>query len=511
MAVMAAVGAASAQLVQSLRRQLGAELVETHISWVLLAGDEAWKIKKPVRLAFLDFSTLERRRHFCEEELRLNSRMAPSIYLGVCAISGTPRAPQLGGATPAIEYALHMRRFPPRALLSERLADGLLRPEHLDQLAQRVAALHAQAPVAPATSNWGAADEVATEVREVLQRLHEQGQPVADLQVWLASETSRLAPLWQARRTAGWVRECHGDLHLRNAVVLADGATAFDGIEFDPALRWIDVQSDIAFMFMDLFTHQRPDLAWRFLNAWLESTGDHGGVAMLRFYAVYRALVRAMVGRLHAEVAPEPSAGDYLALARQFALQPATPRLLVTHGLSGVGKTHLTQLLLQEAGALRLRSDVERKRLFGLAALERSPPGGPAGSGGIYTEQATQRTFASLEQRARGLLQLGYAVIIDAACLRRAERARFARLATALGVPFTLLDCQAAHDTLRARLRARQQRGDDASEADEAVLETQLPRDQPLSAAERRHAIVVQTDAPLDLPTLAARWLRAGR
>jgi len=499
-------------LVQALRRQLGADgvavdLIETHISWVLLAGDSAWKIKKPVRLGFLDFSSLEQRRHFCAEELRLNRRYAPSIYLEVVAITGTREAPCLGGTGPAIEYALRMARFAPRALLSEQLADGTLQPQHLDALAQRLATLQDSAAVAPPGSTLGSPAEVASQARAVLERLHAQGADVRDLQRWLGEQVLRCTPLWQQRLAAGRLRECHGDLHLRNAVVLADGVTAFDAIEFDPALRWIDVQSDIAFMAMDLLAHRRSELAWRFVNAWLDASGDHAGVPVLGFYLVYRALVRALVGRLGAAaVAPEPTADDYLALARRLAFTPPDPRLLVTHGLSGSGKTHLSQRLLEIAGALRIRADVERKRLFGLDALD---PSAARVVGGIYTAQATQRTYDRLAGLARTALAAGYPVIVDAACLRRAERERLRALAAGMGLPFTLLDCQADAVTLRQRVRARQQQHDDASEADEAVLERQLALDEPLSAEERRAAIVVRTDGAVDVAAVAAQWLAA--
>ena len=500
---------ATRTLVQALAQQLGAtgtmvELIETHISWVLLAGETAWKIKKPVRLGFLDFSTLAQRRHYCAEELRLNRRYAPSLYLGVVAITGSPQAPCLDGAGPAIEYALRMVRFAPRALLSERLADGTLLPAHLDALAQRVAALHESADVAAADSAWASPEEVSDEARSVLRRLQEHGVDVGDLQRWLDEQLPRLLPLWQQRRRAGRVRECHGDLHLRNTVVLADGVTPFDGLEFDPALRWIDVQSDIAFMAMDLMAHGRPALAWRFVNAWLDATGDHAGVPVLGFYLVYRALVRALVGRLSSAAASVgPSADDYLALARRLAFAPPQPRLLVTHGLSGSGKTHLTQQLLEHSGALRLRSDVERKRLFGLGALQASAAQVPLG---IYGPEATLRTYERLLELARVLLGAGYPVIVDAACLRRAERDRMRALAAELGLPCTLLDCQADLATLRQRVRARQEKGDDASEATEQVLEFQRGIDEPLSAQELASAIVVDTAAAVDVTALAARW-----
>jgi hypothetical protein len=499
----------STALVQALRLQLGGdgtpvELVQTHISWVLLAGDTAWKIKKPVRLGFLDFSSVEQRRHFCEEELRLNRRFAPSIYLDVVAITGTPLAPLLGGEGVPIEHALRMRRFPPRALVSERLADGTLVPAHIDALALRIAALQAQAEVAAPTSPWGRPEDVAGVVRAVLERLRAQGAEIGDLMQWLAVQVPLLTPLWQQRRDAGAVRECHGDLHLGNAVVLDDGVTAFDCIEFDPALRWIDMQSDIAFLAMDLLAHRRADLAWRFVNAWLDATGDHAGVPVLGFQLVYRALVRALVGRLRPPASEtEPSADHYLALARQLAFKPARPRLLVTHGLSGSGKTWLSQRLLEQASALRLRADVERKRLFGLGALAASAPSVP---GGIYGAGANERTYRRLLELARGLLRAGHAVIVDAACLRRAERDRFRALAAELGVPFALLDCQADLATLRQRVRARQLRRDDASEADEAVLEHQVEVDEPLSPDERATAIVVRTDGLVDVASIAAQW-----
>ncbi len=507
---MSADAAPTPALVQALRRQLGAtgenvELIETHISWVLLAGDTAWKIKKPVRLGFLDFSSLAQRRHFCLEELRLNRRYAPGVYLDVVAISGTATAPALDGPGEAIEYALRMRRFAPRALLSEQLADATLQASHIDALAQRMASLHLAADRASADSPWGSAETVASQMRALLDPLQALGLDVSDLQVWLVAQTPRLAPLWRQRHEQGWVRECHGDLHLHNAVVLPDSVTAFDCIEFDPALRWIDVQSDVAFLAMDLCAHGRPGWAWRFVNAWLDASGDHAGVPVLRFYMVYRALVRTLVASLGTAAAArqQPAAASYLALARQLALRPPPPRLWVTHGLSGSGKSFVTQGLLEALGAVRLRSDVERKRLFGLAALQASADRMP---GGIYGRDATQRTYEQLGVRAALLLRAGWPVIVDAACLRRSERDALRAVAAAAGVPCTLLDCQADITTLRQRVQERLQRGDDPSEADVAVLEHQLTIDEPLTPEEQRSAILLHTDQPLDLLALASRF-----
>lgn len=493
-------------LLDGLRRTLAqggtpVELVETHISWVLLAGEHAYKLKKPVALGFLDFSTVEARRRCCEEELRLNRRLAPALYLAVLPVTGTPSAPRLGEPGPVLDHVLQMRRFPAGALLSERLAAGRLQGEQVDRLAERIAAFHEAAPAAPADAAWGTPATVAAAARGVLERLAERGAPQPALERWVDAELSRLGGPMRHRLRAGRVREVHGDLHLANTLCLPDGeVTAFDGIEFDPALRWIDVIDDAGFLVMDLLAHDAPALAWRFLDGWLAATGDHAGLGVLRFYLVHRALVRALVGRLR------PGAGpDYLALAARLA-QPGAPRLLLTHGLSGSGKSHAAALLAGAAGAVRLRSDIERKRLFGLAPLARSAAQVP---GGIYAPQATARTYDELLQRARTVLQAGWPVIVDAAFLRRCERDRFHALAFDLGVPFHLLACNAPAALLRERVAARMQRGDDPSEADLAVLAAQQTFVEPVADDEQACTLNLATDRPWDAAALAARWMAA--
>ena len=503
--------------IDAMRRHLAArcgrevQCIETHISWVLLDGEHAWKLKKPVQLGFVDFSTLAARRHFCNEELRLNRRLAPQLYLGVVPVRGTPDAPLLGGDGEAIEVALQMRQFAADALLGQQLAAGTLTAAHIDHLAARLAAFHAAAPEADAHGPWGTPAAVAESFVATLDRLAARGAEVQALRRWFDAVVPSLAPLWQQRLADGHVREGHGDLHLDNLIVLDDGGvTAFDCIEFDPALRWIDMQSDIAFTVMDLLAHRRADLAWRFLNAWLDATGDHAGLPVLRSCLVQRALVRALVARIRAGqgAASDATAPDYLALAHELAVERPEPRLVITHGLAGSGKSRLAQQLLERSGALRLRADVERKRLFGLAPLEVSSG---AQRGRLYGAQANQRTYAHLLGLARTALTAGWPVIVDAAFLRRAERDAFGALADELGVPFQVIDCQAAPDVLRQRVRERSARGDDASEADEAVLAQQFARDEPLMADELGRAIVVRTDAAVDLAALLMRMRRMGR
>ncbi|MEO8805535.1 MAG: AAA family ATPase [Burkholderiaceae bacterium] len=485
--------------------------METHISWILLTELLAYKLKKPVQLPFVDFSTLALRKHFCEEELRLNRRLAPSLYLGVVPVCGSAQAPQLNGPGEPIDYAVCMRRFAPGALLSERLAAGELLPQHLEGLARTVAAFHQHASIAPPAPAGDAERRVIAPVLGVLQQLRVfcGAARIGALESWVGAQAHSLRETWDERQHDGRVRDCHGDLHLANAVLLDGDATAFDCIEFDPALRRIDVISDIAFLTMDLKANGRSDLAFRFLDAYLQCSGDYAGVPVLRFYEVYRALVRALVGHLRAAAQGVPASAvdpDYLACAERIAKGGDTPRLLITHGVSGSGKSTISQQLLAAGGAIRLRSDVERKRLFGITALERS-----VDRAQIYAPDATLRTFGRLAECARTALRAGYPVIVDAAFLRRAERDRFRALAAELRVPFTILHCTAGEASLRERVARRSASRNDASEADLAVLERQQEFGESLAGDERVCALEISTDNPADPDLLCERWLAHAR
>jgi len=491
------------------------ELVETHISWVLLAGDFAYKIKKPVALGFLDFSTLEARHRCCEEELRLNRRTAPGLYLDVVAIGGTPQAPAVGAGGAAIEYAVKMRRFDEAGLLDRLARNGALGAEILDRLAESIAAFHAGAAVAGAGAPFGDLRSVRDPALANFAHVAQLGPPAQDtgrldrLRDWTAAELARLERALAARKAGGFVRECHGDLHLGN-VALVDGApTAFDCIEFNAALRWIDVMSEVAFLVMDLLDHGLEALAWRALNRYLEATGDYGGVPVLRFYLAYRAMVRAKVALIRArqgDAAPgaQREAGAaferHLWLAERLA-RPAPAALVLMHGVSGSGKSWTGQRLLEATGALRVRSDLERKRLHGVAATGTS---GSAVGGGIYGAEATQRTYERLAAVAAESLRAGWSVVVDAAFLRRAERDAFLALARSLGAPFALISCQAPPQVLRARIAARAAAGTDPSEADAAVLEHQLATEEHLGEDELAAALVVRDGDP-DPGSLAAR------
>ncbi|OUM00928.1 bifunctional aminoglycoside phosphotransferase/ATP-binding protein [Variovorax sp. JS1663] len=502
--------------VEALRERLRCDtgepvtLIETHISWVLLTQRTAYKLKKPVSLGFVDFRALDARRRFCEEEVRLNRRLAPMLYEGVLPVRGTNEAPRLGGGGVPVDFAVCMRRFPEEALLSRLLAADRPGERLIEQFGHGLAMFHEHAAVAAQESAFGDPRLAGHPAIDALARLRMSGgaRVPATLQAWVFEQERALRTAWAARKRDGRVRECHGDLHLSNLVLLDGSLTAFDCIEFDPALRWIDVMSDVAFLTMDLKAHGRPDLAWRFLDAYLQQGGDYAGLPVLRFYEVYRALVRALVSRLRAAAAPveasPPGEPDHLTLASRLAQDTdGAPRLLITHGLSGSGKSTVAASLVAATGSIRIRSDVERKRLFGLSALERSGDRNAE----VYSEDATQRTFARVAQCARLALYAGYPVIVDAAFLRREERMAFHALAAELRVSFAILSCRATEAQLRRRVAARALHGNDASEATVAVLERQLATHEPLAQDERAFTLEVATDQPVDVSLLATRWL----
>lgn len=495
------------RLIERLARSLqpgsgSVEHYETHISWVLVAGGYAFKFKKALKLPFLDFSTLAARRHYCQEECRLNRSLAPALYIDAVPVTGDPASPVLGGTGMPIEYAVWMRAFDQDALWSVRLARGLLDGTQVDRLAAMLAQFHQGAARAPAASPWGAAEAVTASFAATFAALDAQvggeegaGAHLAALRQWEAQRRPGLAALAAARKAGGMVRECHGDLHCGNILTDHGEVQAFDCIEFDEALRWIDVIDDLAFAHMDLAFRRRPDLAARLLNTYLEKTGDYPGLALLPYYRVHRALVRARVMLLRARQHAMPAAGrracrgearSYLGFARECA-RGAPGAVIAMHGFSGSGKTTVGRLLVELLGAVQLRSDAERKRLHGAAPREI-----------LYGDAATQRTYERLGELARTVAAAGWPVVVDAACLTMAQRERLRAVAAELGVPFLIVDVQAKHASMLARIAARRQAGLDASDADARVLERQLRSTQPLSRQERMHTVVVDTDAGLD-------------
>lgn len=494
---------AHARLVAALARRLSdgarVEILETHISSVLLTGRHAYKLKKPVDLGFLDFTTLGARRHFCEQELRLNRRLAPTLYLDVVAITGSVDAPVVDGTGEAIDYAVRMREFPQDALLSRVLARGELRPADVDALAGDVARFHAAIDVAPALSPFGSPETIAAYARRnfIMEDGSSAGasgrRVLASLARWTEDELALRAPAMRRRKADGFVRECHGDLHLGNMASIDGHIVIFDCIEFNEELRWIDVMSEVAFAAMDLADRGRPDLARRFLNGYLEHTGDYGGLSVLRFYLVYRAMVRAKVAQVRAaQLGADPKGAalraesrGYVVQARRYARR-GEPLLIVMHGFSGSGKTTLAQHLLERIDAIRIRTDVERKRMHGVAS---DRPSAKAGGNALYSPDATARTYEQVRDHAATALDAGFAAIADGTFLRRSQRDLLRRLAVERGVPFVIVDVTADTATLQARLARRARSATDASDADAAVLALQIRNDEPLGRDERAHVV----------------------
>jgi aminoglycoside phosphotransferase family enzyme/predicted kinase len=485
------------------------DLVETHISYVLLTGTTAFKIKKAVNLQFLDFSTLAKRRYYCDEELRLNRPLAPSVYLDVVAITGTAEAPVIGGDGPVLEYALKMRQFGQDGLLSQMLARGALTGAHIDRLAGVVAAFHGSTGKAAADAPYGRLDDILQPALEnftqLLTVVDEPADRVAleSLRDWTASTHGACAPLFLFRRRQGFVRECHGDLHLGNIALIDGELTLFDRLEFNESMRWTDVMNDVAFIVADLQEHRRPDLAARFLSAYLEATGDYAGLGVLRFYLVYRAMVRAKVAYFRMRQLDSPARENpraeyraFLDLARRDT-EPRQGAIIITHGLSGSGKTTCAETVVEQTSAIRIRTDVERKRLHGLVADASS---GSRIREGLYSGESTRRTYTDVCALARGVAASGYVVIVDGAFLQHWQREMFREAAAALGVPFVILAVSASEATLRERIARRRQRGGDASEATVDVLDAQLDDCEPPTPDEQPFVVRWNTDAGLALP-----------
>ena len=491
------------------------EVIETHISWIFLAGEYAYKLKKPVKFGFLDFSTPELRRHFCTQELRLNQRYAAQIYLDLVGFGPSPQEPVWGGSPP-IETAVRMRRFPESGRLDHLQSAGLLGPREIDAFASRIASFHQSAALAAPDTPFGSLELLREILGVNFRTLREaigpaQAPRIDALEHWSDEACTRLAPLIDARRRTGAVRECHGDLHLANMVWFNDDALLFDCIEFNDGLRWIDTLNDLAFLLMDLESRGERALASRLLDRYLVATGDYEGTALLPLFKQYRALVRAAVTaiRLHQPaLTSEERAVDlplverYLELAESY-MRAQRPRMILMHGLPGSGKTTVAAQIAPALNAVCLHSDVERKRLAGVGATQRSDS--PL-DGGIYTASATEATYARLGALTKTLLGAGQSVIVDAAFADRGRRTEFVELAKQCGAKTRIISMDIPPDELRARVARREGLSGEYSEAGLAVLERALVRHEPLD--EKELGLTLRADVTCNPETIVASILR---
>ncbi len=490
------------------------QLIETHISWVILTGSYAYKIKKPVNLGFLDFSEITQREKYCQEELRLNRRTAPNLYLAVVAIRSSAGQLHIGGEGELVDYAVKMAQFDSSALLADYIDPASLPRTVWQQLAKTVADFHRDAEVfvdgafgSPEVVQ-SAASQNFEQIRPFLTADFDIGN-INHIEAWTREYGQSLESLIESRKRHGFVRECHGDLHLGNLALIEGQVVPFDCIEFNEKFRIIDTISEIAFTIMDLDARGLSQNANCFLNAYLENSGDYQSLALLNYYKVYRAMVRAKVSLLSIPAADRNRLQEtpnyqqfqrYVQLAESY-MKEQPVFLGIMHGVSGSGKSYQAQQVAESMGAIRLRSDVERKRLFGLSAEDSSA----SIDGGIYTAEASEKTFARLEELARQIVSAGIPCIVDATFLHQARRHQFHEVAKRCGVAFVIIDCQVPEKTILERLRIRQEQGGDASEADEQVMRIQNEKREALSGSEQQYAVVTDTLTPLDTNALRNR------
>jgi uncharacterized protein len=508
-------GAAYAHAVSDIK------LRETRISWVILTGEYAYKVKKRVKLEFLDTTTLAKRHFLCEEELRLNKRFAPDLYLEVVPITQDGKGIHLGGTGTIIDYAVKMKQFNSLQELPALLVRADVTAQDIIRLADRLAEFHRQAALAPDDGF----DYVAQLRNSVLGNLAallahssslQECPAIGQLIDWTHDSLHDLHERFRKRQSRGYIRECHGDLHAHNIVRWQGQLTPFDCLEFDPKLRWIDVMNDVAFLVMDLVGHDRKDLAYEFLSRYVEQTGDYAGIRLLPFYAVYRALVRAMIDALSGGQKPaerlelKGRLHGSISTALHF-MHPKRPSLIIMHGPSGSGKSLLSERLVPLVAAVRLRSDLERKRL---QEAEPTPGADSPISHDLHTPARNRQTYARLLKCAESCLLGGVSVIVDAAFLNADDRERFRSLAERCGASFVILSCIADKAEMARRIASRAQGNADPSEATIAVLENQLQCFVPLRADELAHVIRVDTLQPdpkrAAFATLQAREVNLG-
>jgi len=460
-------------------------LVETHISWILLTGEYAYKIKRPVHDPFVDLRPAERREFLCHEEVRLNQRFASELYLGVCQITSVDGNARLDSSGLVIEHAIKMRQFRREDELDRLLETLRIAPPELEAFGRDLAHIHANLPVAEPEQTWGRPAALRVLMLENVEdcaqaaRVFGGDADVRALGTILGERLEAAADCMAERFACGRVRECHGDLHTRNIVRRDSRLLAFDCLEFERAFRWIDVADEVAFLLADLEACRRPLHAHAFLGGYLAHSGDYQACRLLHLYEAHRSLLRAKVTALSAVTVAARAGADTAPMRQQYdeyldcarrSLSHEQPILILMHGPPGSGKTWIAERLAPLLDAVHLRSDVERKRLAGFAELARCDS---ELEQGMYSREESARVYQYLADCAGHTLEGGFTTIIDATFHRREDRAHFCDLSRRLGIATCIVHCEAPPEVMRARVDARRQRGYASSEAGRSVLHRQ--------------------------------------
>ncbi len=477
------------------------EVIETHISIILLTAEFAYKLKKPVYYGFVDFRTLAQRKYYCEEEVRLNQRLAKDLYIGVCAVTGSLAKPDLDGNGPVIDYLVKMHRFPAGSELNKVIHSEVPVEDKFDAFTIELADFHRAAPRVENSNQFGSYEHIESDIRDNFRTLTEfklsekLSKTIRNISSWSNLELARRQQILIERRQNGFVRDCHGDLHLRNLAMFNGKILAFDCLEFNPEFRWIDVASELAFLLMDLARVGRIPVASMVLNRYLECTADYGLLQVLRFYLVYRAMVRAKVSALTLdENVPvserEQAMKTYIDVALStISMDVGQPSLILMFGFSGCGKSWLSKKLRMNSSVIHLRSDIVRNQMQDDAdCLEADK----------YSSQSRSRVYIELEKLSAKILKEGYSVIVDATFLNFVNRESFQKLALKNKVNFHIVHLDYPVKVLEERIAGRSREGTDPSEADSTVLQLQLENYDPLSPEEGTHVIRITEKNALD-------------
>lgn len=476
------------------------QLIQTHISFVLLTGEYTYKIKKSVDFGFLDFSTLDKRKHFCEEELRLNRQNAPGIYLNVLPIvqDGDRFRFSTGtGNENIVEYAVQMKEFPQSSLLINMYEEGNLTDELMMLLGKEVAAIHKKAVRNEYIDTFGKAEQIRKSIEaNYAQTAKYIGIPQTREQY---EETKRFTDdffanndeVFKRRVRNNHIRECHGDLHLKNIAYIDNKMIIFDCIEFKEDFRFVDTMYDVAFTVMDLHSKGEYRLANIFLNTYLEQSGDWEGLLILPLYLIRQAYVR---GKVNSLMLDDPSVSDdekkkiipvaasYFKLALSYT-QPRKGKIILTSGLSGSGKSTVAKLISQKKDATYIRSDAVRKHLGSIELNER-------GDDSLYSAEMTRKTYNRMLELGVMLAQKGYTIVLDAKYDKKKSRGEVIQTAQDHNIDISILHCTAPVDILRNRLKSR---SGDITDATEQLLESQITGFEAFSDDEKRYVVEVDT------------------